>query len=409
LLYYFVGYEDYTYPPGFYGHLPFNYPGNFRGNEGPVKVTQTDSAAGGGFAGQFISATKQVFPNIAAFYNNSLNNGYFPGVGVAPPEHTYYDGFRTTSYTAYVQTYSGSNLRSIAHVRVNKILLEGTRVTGVELVFINITTQHANSSTCVVSTNTVITSAGAFGTPKLLKLSGIGPRAELEANDIHVVVENEYVGTNLVDHFSIGIRAISYETTLPEIPDIYGQVFWNVADSPLLPPDFSINVPVINVGIDIAIFTATRVYPDSRGSVTLASSDPDDPPVVNPNYLSTLRDQLVTAVAINKTTQIINQLGLYILGDPCLSTDCSTPLNLLNAWVETGVSTPGYHYSGTSEIGNVVDPTTLKVYGTIGLYVLDASVFPLTPGENSQSTTYAVSEKGIRLIIADHPYWPSPW
>jgi len=289
---------------------------------------------------------------------------------------------------------------------VNKILFSGTQVTGVQLVFINITTKAANSSTCVVSTSTVISSAGAFGTPKLLKLSGVGPRAELEAHSIPVVKDSPHVGANLVDHFSIAVTAVSGLTTLPPVPDLYGQVFWNVLDSPLLPPDFSINVPVVNVGIELAIFTATRVYAESRGTVTLASNNPDADPIVNPNYLSTLTDQLVTAAAINKTVQIVNELGLFLTSNPCASADCSTLEKLLNAWLaETSTITPGYHFSGTAAIGTVTDPVSLRVTGTTGLYVLDASIFPLTPGENTQSTTYAVAERGIELIIQDHPTW----
>jgi len=83
--------------------------------------------------------------------------------------------------------------------------------------------------------------------------------------------------------------------------------------------------------------------------------------------------------------------------------NCSNTTGIFNAYLP--LMGTGYHYSGTNEIGKVVSPNTMAVYGTTGLYVLDASVFPLSPGVNIQLTTYAVAEKGIEMIIADRGWW----
>jgi len=342
---------------------------------------------------------KTVWPHIYASKNNSLNNGKFPGVGVTPIEHSFHDGVRSSAYEAYTESYTGSNLRVIAHVRVNKILFSGTTVTGVELVFLN-TSYVANSTTCRVYSSTVISSAGVFGTPKLLKLSGIGPAAELASFDIPVVVDSPDVGEYLDDQFGLTMDALG---TLPLIDyAVYGLAFFNAEDNPFGLDNFGLDFAVITYeGENFANMDVFIGYTQSRGTVKLASKNPDVIPIINPNYLSTASDKETLAIALNKTIHLTGLLGLTIVPDPCATADCSTLLNQLNAYL-ADFANPGYHWTGTAGLGRVIDPETMGVYGTTGLYVLDASALPATPDQNTQHSVYALSERGVELVILDH-------
>eukprot|EP01112_Ceratiomyxa_fruticulosa_P019750 TRINITY_DN6535_c0_g1_i3.p1 TRINITY_DN6535_c0_g1~~TRINITY_DN6535_c0_g1_i3.p1 ORF type:complete len:456 (-),score=71.32 TRINITY_DN6535_c0_g1_i3:91-1458(-) len=401
--------ESYHYPNGFYGPgNNFNYAANLRGQYGLLPVTSTDAAYGNGYTGLFIDKAKIVWPNIPAYKNNSLNNGFYPSHGVAPTDHSWSfiggNKVRSDSYTTYIVTYTGSNLKSITHVRVNKILFSGTTVTGVELVFVD-TALHASSSTCTVSTNTVISSGGQFATPQLLKLSGIGPRAELESFGIPVIIDNPYVGAGYSDQFQISLQARSTNTTTVPGPDYdnYGLLFWNIEDNPLAHDNFGINlVNTQAAGQTVAMFITSIGYTDSKGTVKLASANPDDIPIVDPNYLSTTRDKHNIAKAVNKTIQLIKEMSLQLNPDPCATSDCSTLDSLLNTLLLGGFGHPGNHMTGTCSMGKVVDPYTMKVYGTTGLYIIDATVVPEGPNENSKNTGYAVWERGIQFVIWDN-------
>jgi len=79
----------------------------------------------------------------------------------------------------------------------------------------------------------------------------------------------------------------------------------------------------------------------------------------------------------------------------------------LTTWIGTGTFDglptiePGYHYTGTAGLGQVIDPFTMGVYGTNGLYVIDGSALVRTPAQNTQNSVYALSERGIEFVIAD--------
>jgi choline dehydrogenase-like flavoprotein len=399
--------ENYTYPNGFYGPANnFNYPANFRSNQGLLQVTQTTASNGNYFTEKFIESAKIVWPNIPGGTNFSDNNGYFPCFGVAPAELSMSPaGVRSSPYSSYIETYTGSNLRAIARVRVNRVLFSGTTVTGVELVFLN-SSQLANSSTCIVNTNTVVVSSGTVGTPKLLMLSGIGPAAELTRLGIPVVVNAPDVGQHFDDQYGMEIYGVAGTTPLPPGTEYqpFGVAFYNTQDDPTLPGDFCLNMLEFQFGGPPTLidFMFQLTYSQSKGNVTLVSTDPDVEPLVNPNYLSTLKDKLTMAAGIAQTRALILGMGLDIYADPCDPVSiCSTPLGLLDAYlVDNG--TPGGHFTGTAAVGKVLDPLTMGVIGTTGLYVMDASALVLSPGGNTQVTTYAVAERGIQLVILDH-------
>jgi len=418
LINYYAKVENYTFPNGYYGPgNHFDYAANHRGNSGLVQVTQLDTTYDNNFVNAWIEQSKVVWPNIhsLAYKNGSVNNGYFGGKGVSGPEQSFhgaaangFGGTRSSSYSSYIQTYSGSNLHSIATVRVNYVLFaeheEGrpAQVTGVELVFVNTTTGDAISSTCTVNTNNVVVSAGPFGTPKLLKLSGVGPAAELRRLGIEVVVDSPHVGVGLDNQY-----AVSVVSSLPDPTPVWqapGFLFYNTQDDPLAPNNMNVQLDVFNAAppasVYIAATPATLCYGESRGTVYLSSADPDDEVGVTFNFLATESDVEVQAAVLAQTLQLLTLLNLTY-SNPCASADCSTPVKQLNVWLGTGAGAPSGHWAGAAGLGRVLDPFTTGVKGTAGLYVLDSSALPATPGCNTQFSTYALAEYGITLVIAD--------
>jgi len=237
-------------------------------------------------------------------------------------------------------------------------------------------------------------------------LSGIGPAAELTRLGIPVVVNAPDVGQHFDDQYGMEIYGVAGTTPLPPGTEYqpFGVAFYNTQDDPTLPGDFCLNMLEFQFGGPPTLidFMFQLTYSQSKGNVTLVSTDPDVEPLVNPNYLSTLKDKLTMAAGIAQTRALILGMGLDIYADPCDPVSiCSTPLGLLDAYlVDNG--TPGGHFTGTAAVGKVLDPLTMGVIGTTGLYVMDASALVLSPGGNTQVTTYAVAERGIQLVILDH-------
>jgi len=269
-----------------------------------------------------------------------LNNGPTPGIGASPLETTSYNGVRSSAFVSYIQS-APSNLKAITHVRVNRVLFSGNVVTGVELVFWNTTTGKGVSSKCTVNTNVVVVSAGAIGTPKLLKLSGVGPANELTPLGIPVVSDLPEVGYNLADHYGVTVLAIDTNNILPfssKVANFYGQLFYNVNDNPNATPEFDINLITANTlpPTILAAFSINRLNGTFRGNVTLRSNDPDDDPILNPNYLSSDIDKQVLAKALNKTLQVVQNIGgMVVVDDPCAApgSNCSNELATLNTYI----------------------------------------------------------------------------
>jgi len=151
--------------------------------------------------------------------------------------------------------------------------------------------------------------------------------------------------------------------------------------------------------INFPIFTC---YLKSRGWVKLASSNPDVNPLIQPNFLTAQEDVVNLGLALNQSLAAFFDMGLALTVDPCASADCSTPLKLANAYLNNPNITfaPGYHPTGTAGLGNAIDPKTMEVYGTTGLYVMDGSALVRTPGQNTQNSIYALAEHGVELLIA---------
>lgn len=143
------------------------------------------------------------------------------------------------------------------------------------------------------------------------------------------------------------------------------------------------------------------VSPLSRGSVKLNSSDPADPPVVDPALLASPADKEILYDAVRSTTTAMKNLesldAVEYTIDEALRSDSSN--DAVAARVKQGGSTV-FHYSGTCAMGTVVD-AECRVKGVEGLRVVDASIFPMPLGAHYQAATYALAEQVAEMVVGN--------
>ena len=257
----------------------------------------------------------------------------------------------------------------------------------------------------------VIVCAGAVGSPHLLLLSGIGPARQLRALGIEPVADLPGVGHNLQDH---PVALACYATPEPVARSRYnhGEVYAALR-SPLAGtcPDlhlFPILLPAAPVGRQPPptgyALAASVVAPDSRGTVQLATADPQMAPVINPGFLRDGRDLDRLEAGLGMIRQATACLAFFSRvraaeahPGPGVTTSAG-----LRAWIRGTVGSY-WHPAGTCRMGPDTDPDAvvdlqLRVRGITGLRVADASVMPVIPNAPLNATVLAIAEKAASLI-----------
>jgi len=261
---------------------------------------------------------------------------------------------------------------------------------------VNASGYATSTQTCNVYATNIIVSGGTFGTPKLLQLSGVGPRSTLESLGIPVVVDSPFVGTNYDDQ--MGARLPIVAPNIPTPGRATGYFYWNVEDDPNLELNIQNNL-LSHAGVMGGIVYLT--YAQSKGVVNISTTDADIHPSVYANYLATPRDWYVLSTGLEQNLQLVKALNWTISPDPCATGNCSTPREQLITYLTTGHYIAGNHWSATAGVGRVLDPETMAVIGASNLYVVDSSAFVRSPGCSTQWTAFAVGERGIELVLAD--------
>ena len=240
----------------------------------------------------------------------------------------------------------------------------------------------------------VILSAGTYNTPKILMLSGIGPADQVTSVGLQSRLDPPAVGTNLRDHYSAG-------------------TFWNLndlpPDAPILfqSPTFNIfgpekdEAPSFQMELSGTFGSITPLKASSAGSLTLVSTDPSVPMSIDPNILSTAEDVELymtgfRTILIPFFESLVEQ-GFITEGNFRLDVDDAE----LQTFIVENVST-NHHPVGTCQIGKsaetaVVD-ANFRVFGTEGLRVVDASIFPLAPSGNSNAATMTAALLAVKKI-----------
>jgi choline dehydrogenase len=284
----------------------------------------------------------------------------------------------------------------------------------------------------------VILSGGAFGSPHLLQLSGIGPAHHLQAFGISVALDAPQVGANLADHFSTtipfrctgpitvndivnswvrkvgaGIQYVLFKRGMLSTNGIHGGVFTRT-DPTLDRPNLQINTTMWSAHLTakgmqphpFPGFTMNPVHldPDGSGSVRLKSADPLADPEIRQHFLTTRRDVDAMFAGIRIVRAIARQPALapYVVGEVSPSADAQSDAEI-EAFLRAAGG-PNLHPVGSCRMGIddtcVVDPR-LRVSGIAALRVADASVMPTLPAGNTNAPAIMIGEKGSAMILAD--------
>ncbi|XP_008553797.1 glucose dehydrogenase [FAD, quinone] isoform X1 [Microplitis demolitor] len=295
----------------------------------------------------------------------------------------------------------------------------------------------------------VIISAGAIGTPKLLMLSGIGPRNQLEKLNIKVISDLP-VGKNLVDHILTGIDLVIVDKSLSiSVPQLlkptsafnyllFRQGPWTSAGIEVVgtvarnsSPDLQFMVIPVGVSQDngvvlrkamgikdqvfdeyfapLAYKTAVTIapvllHPKSTGEVKLKSSDPLDDVIINPNYLASKDDVSILIKGLRLIEKLISTKAMKALGASlykkpfpgCENINFGTD-DYWECYIRQ-LTLTSYHPAGTCKLGSVVN-NSFRVLGTKNLYVVDASVLPSLPSGNINAAVMMIASKAADLII----------
>lgn len=331
---------------------------------------------------------------------------------------------------------SRSGLEIRTNAQATGIVLDGKRATGVRYA----RKREQGTTREVRARREVIVCCGAFNTPKLLQLSGIGPGGLLQEFGIPVVHDLPGVGENLSDHFSVRIVARAKNIrTLNEIAtgvSLGGQIarwmlgmpsvlalspslvyFFCKSRDGLPAPDLQgvftpasykqgyvgmlDNYPGMTCGV-------WRHRPDSRGYVRLRSRDAFEDPLIQPNYLQDPRDQQGLLGGIHLARRLLQtpELAHFVDSETLPGSATKSDAELLDFARQYGVSS--YHPNGTAHMGSVGDPTAvvddqLRVHGLQGLRIADSSVMPSIPSANICAATMMIGEKAADMIRGRAP------
>jgi choline dehydrogenase len=372
--------------------------------------------------GRARSATCAAFLEAADAFGLPANTD-FNGVaqdGVGWYQVTQRDGRRASAAVAYLHPASGRpNLDVLTGCHVLRVLFDGTRASGVQAA-------RAGELIELRAEQEVVVSGGAYSSPQLLMLSGIGRSAELALLQVPVVAEAPEVGLNLSDHPAAGVVYASEEDcSLKDALTEENLAHWMSGQGPLTSnlaesggfvrtrddldaPDAQFHmvaamyvqeglVPPPAHGITLS---ACVLKPRSRGQVALPSPDPTVKPFIVHNYLSDPEDLQSMIEAVRLTMRITGTAPLARYAQQPFLVPASDSDADIEAHVRTMTQTI-YHPVGTCRMGSddgaVVDPE-LRVRGVEALRVVDASVMPSVPRGNTNAPTIAIAERAADLI-----------
>jgi choline dehydrogenase-like flavoprotein len=352
--------------------------------------------------------------------NEDFNAEQQDGVGLY--QVTQRDGMRCSTAAGFLRpALERPNLTVETRLQVHRVLIERDRALGVA-------GERSGEPYEALAEREVILSAGAYNSPQLLMLSGVGPAEHLTTREIEVVADVPGVGQNLQDHINSGVIYTTEEPVSlllgmePEHQLAFeqegrGPLTSNVAEAggfwrsreELSAPDVQFHaapVMFVDEGLGDPVahgisFGACLLTPRSRGSVTLRSNDPTAKPWIRHAFLTD--DEDVRAMLDSL------RLTLDIAKSPALGRYCQEPFvapaadddETLRAHLARRSQTL-YHPVGTCAMGDVVD-SELRVNGVEGLRVADASVMPNVPRGNTNAPTIVVAERAADMIRGRTP------
>jgi choline dehydrogenase len=398
----------------------------YRGDEGPVGTQVKDTEQPLDIA--FVEAGAQ-----AGYALTDDVNGYRQE-GFGKFDMNVDRGRRASTSQAYLRpARRRANLMVDTGALAHRIVFEGRRAVGVAY-------EHRGALRQARAEREVILSSGAFGSPQLLLLSGVGPVDDLTVLDIPVVADLPGVGRNLHDHLEVHLlfEAASGATFDPYLRPHRKALIglrWFL---------FKDGICASN-RVEVGAFIRSRAgirHPDiqyhfwpffldgwapsgkrngfcmgvgtlratSRGQLTLRTSDPRDEPLIDPNYLATEEDRVDLRRCVELTRELAGQAAF----EPFRATEVDPGPSVrsaaeIDAYVRRS-SESAFHPCGTCKMGDdymaVVDPEC-RVRGLEGLRVVDASIMPSITSGNLNAPVMMMGEKAADMILGRQPPEPS--
>ena len=399
----------------------------YRGGSGPLVLER--GPVRNPLFGAFFEAVQQ-----AGYPITSDVNGY-QQEGFAAFDRNLRRGRRLSAARAYLHpVMHRRNLTVRTRSQVASVVMDGNRAIGVNVM-------EKGGGTTRITAGEVILCGGAFNTPQLLQLSGIGDAEYLRSIGVEPIHHLPGVGENLQDHLEVYVqhactRPVSLNPNLKlwKRPFIGAQWLFmrsgpgssnhfeaggftrsnDVVDYPNLMFHFlpiavryDGTAPAGGHGYQVHI---GPMYSDARGSVKIVSNDPRQAPALRFNYLSTDQDKREWVEAIAVARSILNQPAFapFSGGEISPGPEVASDEQVLD-WVRRDGET-AYHPSCTARMGidamSVVDPASMRVHGVEGLRVVDASAMPYVTNGNIYAPVMMMAEKAADLIIGNAPLAP---
>jgi choline dehydrogenase len=386
----------------------------YHGANGPLHVT--DLRCVNPLTRAFLEAAAELGVPSNPDFNGELQDG----AGLY--QVTQKNGSRHSAADAYLKpTLGRKNLTVVTNAHVSRITLENQRAVGVEYL-------HGKSTNLARADREVILAGGSINSPQLLLLSGIGPADEIGHMGIRAMHDLPGVGKNLQDHVMVSVGYLCTKpvsmTTAESIPNLIryfvlkrGPLVSNVAEAGIfLRTRDGLQVPDLQLLFGPAYyvnhgltprkdhcfgFGPTLITPESRGSISLKSSSPLDPPAIRANYLSTDADMRVIIEGVKFSRRLAQHEPLAKFRGDELHPGASVQTDGEIAEFIRAEAQTLYHPVGTCKMGDdamaVVD-SRLRVRGIERLRVVDASVMPRIIAGNTNAPTIMIAEKAADMI-----------
>ncbi|EDR06631.1 uncharacterized protein LACBIDRAFT_299608 [Laccaria bicolor S238N-H82] len=398
-----------------------------------------------------VIATTKEMPHDFPF-NKDMGGGDVLGLGWI--QSSIGGGKRSSSATSYLAAaINRPNVHVLINAQVTKLLHTGSLSAVPSFRAVQFARKPGAPQTVVKARKEIILSAGSIGTPQILLLSGIGPKAELQALNIPVVVDNPSVGQNLSDHIWVPNNyKVRDEDSLDDFfrdPLRFSSAMkeWHARKTGIFAGGITNNLGFFRLPSNASIFSTTRdpasglnsahwemvvanfylnykpgvvepvngsymtiqsalISSTSRGAVKLISADPFAHPLINPNYLTTPFDIFTMREAVKATKRFVSADAWRDYIESPVGGVVGTEDADIDAYVRDQALSM-LHATGTASISpkgaswGVVEPD-LKVKGVDGVRIVDASILPFPPSAHTQGPVYLIAERASQLIVGEN-------
>lgn len=397
----------------------------FHGDSGPLSVS--DIAHKNPLIEAFINGASE----LGVPRTNDFNGAQQYGAGYY--QLTTWKGWRWSTAKGYLKpARSRANLVVETNAQATQVIMQGTRAAGVRY-------RQDGQDLEAHAGKEVLLCAGAIQSPQLLQLSGIGPAKLLAQHGIEVISDLPGVGENLQDHLQIRLTfEASQPTTNDELNSLFGQAklglqwlfkrsgplavginqggcFMYALPDEAKTPDIQFHVATLSADMaggkvhPFSGFTLSvcQLRPQSRGHIRIRSTDPFEPPEMQPNYLSADLDRRTNIAAVRAARAIAASEAMkpFVVREIKPGPETETDEDILQFCREHGATI--FHPSGTCAMGpdpvkGAVLDARLRVYGVQGLRVIDCSAMPTLVSGNTNAPAVMMAEKAVDMIKQDN-------